>query len=153
MPDLNLYLSSLFQSVCDFSMYFDRLKALLPMMLAYFVGGMAGTQAAETLGPFALFINLMIFGGTGLLYAWYISNSKHITLLKAMFRKDDEEFDAIENPIVFDNSQAVENPMNHESPTPPTWQAGKKDGAVVEFGWIGSVPAASTNEVCATDLA
>jgi uncharacterized membrane protein YoaK (UPF0700 family) len=70
-----------------------RLKVLLPMMFSFFIGGLLGSQAAKKFGGIAIVFNFMIFSGTGLLYATYISNTKHITLLKAIFMEADSFVD------------------------------------------------------------
>lgn len=87
-----------------------RLYVLGPMMFCYFIGGMAGSAAAHTLGPKALVVNLAVFAGTGMLYAVHISNSKHITLLKAIFSRGEEMPPDV---IAFDDAyDDIENPMN-----------------------------------------
>ncbi|CAN0266293.1 unnamed protein product, partial [Ectocarpus fasciculatus] len=66
-----------------------RLYVLGPMMFSYFIGGVGGAGAAKQYGGTAIAFNLMIFAGTGLLYALHMSRARHITLLKAIFLRAD----------------------------------------------------------------
>ena len=72
-------------------MMIDRLKMLLPMMITFFIGGLLGASAGRQFGSLAIAFNFMIFAGTGLLYTVYISNTKHISLIKAIFMADSFE--------------------------------------------------------------
>lgn len=86
-------------------------------MFSYFIGGVGGAGAAKQYGGTAIAFNLMIFAGTGLLYALHMSRARHITLLKAIFLRADvrhtEKDLRVEVPT-HDAQDSVENPMTVE---------------------------------------
>jgi uncharacterized membrane protein YoaK (UPF0700 family) len=66
-----------------------RLAVLVPMLVAFFLGCLAGGSAETSIGTFALLMNLFIFAGTGVLYSVYIAYSNRISVWHAMFMNQD----------------------------------------------------------------
>ena len=62
-----------------------RLALLIPLLISFFLGGVCGGLAFVSMGRYALSLNILLFGGTGLLYAVYIAHKNKISLLKAVF--------------------------------------------------------------------
>lgn len=66
-----------------------RLAVLVPMLFSFFIGCLSGASANITLGRYALVMNLLIFGGTGVLYSVYVAYSNRIPVWRAMFMNQD----------------------------------------------------------------
>jgi hypothetical protein len=66
-----------------------RLAVLCPLLLAFFLGGVAGGSAYVTMGRHAVILTLVMFGGTGVLYSAYVANKKKVSLWNAMFMTQD----------------------------------------------------------------
>jgi uncharacterized membrane protein YoaK (UPF0700 family) len=66
-----------------------KLAMFLPMMTGFLVGGALGAKAVTDLGVYALFMNVALFGGTGLLYVFYLSVKHHISFFAALFHNKD----------------------------------------------------------------
>jgi uncharacterized membrane protein YoaK (UPF0700 family) len=67
-----------------------KLYVLLPMLFAFFIGGLLGAEAFYSIGHgYALFLNLIIFGGTGILYVLYLAFFRHLSIVQAIFLDHD----------------------------------------------------------------
>jgi len=66
-----------------------KLKLFIPMMIGFFCGGLLGAKAVRDHGPSALLLNVAIFGGTGLLYALYVSTYHRISFMQALLSSQD----------------------------------------------------------------
>jgi uncharacterized membrane protein YoaK (UPF0700 family) len=66
-----------------------KLAMFLPMMVGYLLGGTIGAKAVTDLGVYALFMNVVLFAGTGLLYVFYLSTKHHISFFTALFHNRD----------------------------------------------------------------
>jgi uncharacterized membrane protein YoaK (UPF0700 family) len=66
-----------------------KLAMFLPMMTGFLIGGALGAKAVSDLGVFALFMNVVLFAGTGLLYVFYLSLKHHISFFTALFHNTD----------------------------------------------------------------
>lgn len=66
-----------------------KLAMFVPMMLGFLIGGTMGAKAVTDLGVYALFMNVVLFAGTGLLYVFYLSTKHHIPFLTALLHNSD----------------------------------------------------------------
>lgn len=66
-----------------------KLAIFLPMMAGFLIGGIIGAKAVSDLGVYALFMNVVLFAGTGVLYVFYLSTKHSIPFLTALLHNSD----------------------------------------------------------------
>jgi uncharacterized membrane protein YoaK (UPF0700 family) len=66
-----------------------KLGLFVPMMLGFVIGGILGTEASRSQAEYALLINVGLYGGTGLLYSFYLAVDLNIPFFKALLHSED----------------------------------------------------------------
>ena len=62
-----------------------KLGLLVPMTLTFFIGGVLGTAFHHWLGKSAILLNILFYGGTGVIYTIYFSKYFKVSYYRAIF--------------------------------------------------------------------
>lgn len=68
-----------------------KLFVLIPLLISFFMGGFVGAKVFQHSPHFALFTNVIFFGGTGILYALYLFFYRNVNFFETLFCTTDLE--------------------------------------------------------------